>query len=143
MGRIAGTEEDGTINSNTLAEWISKVRTLCKQHAREVIGDQMIGQLLSRCSEGKDGIWPCEPIRDVIEDIASDELGEGMSIGIYNAGGASISMGDGGEERNLASKYRNWSRQLAFEYPYVADLLEKIARSYDRDADYWATYIDD
>ena len=143
IGRIPGTKEDGTLNRDTLAEWISEVRILCKQHAREAIGDQMIGQLLSRCPEGEDGIWPCKPIRDVIEDIASDELGKGMLIGIYNAGNASFNMATGSEERNLASKCRNWSRQLAFEYHYVAALLEKIACYSDSDANYWATYDED
>jgi hypothetical protein len=40
----------------------------------------------------------------------------------------------GKQERELAAKYRNWSRQLAFEYPYVANLVAQIAHSYDRDA---------
>ena len=142
MGQIPGTKEDGTINRDTLAKWISEVRILCKQHAREAIGDQMIGQLLSRCPKGEDGIWPCKPIRDVIEDIASDELGKGMLIGIYKPGNASFNMATGSEERNLASKCRDWSRQVAIEYPYVDGLLQKIARFYDCDAENWATYQD-
>ena len=39
------------------------------------------------------------------------------------------------DERVLATKYRTWSRQLAFDYPYVASLLEEIAARYDHEAD--------
>jgi hypothetical protein len=42
----------------------------------------------------------------------------------------------GGQERDLAAKYRGWSQKLAFEYPYVARVLEDIAASYDREAEW-------
>jgi hypothetical protein len=46
--------------------------------------------------------------------------------------------GDGGDqERDLAATYRNWARQLAFEYPYVASVVEGIAEGYDREAEMW------
>jgi hypothetical protein len=46
--------------------------------------------------------------------------------------------GDGGDqERDLAAMYRNWARRLAFEYPYVASVVEGIAERYDREAEMW------
>jgi hypothetical protein len=39
--------------------------------------------------------------------------------------------------RDLAEKYRNWARQLAFEYPYVAGVVEGIAQRYDQEAEMW------
>ena len=42
----------------------------------------------------------------------------------------------GGHEREIAVKYRGWSQQRAFEYPYVASVLEEIAASYDREAEW-------
>lgn len=42
-------------------------------------------------------------------------------------------MEDGGEqERELADKYRAWSRRLSFEYPYVSGVLGRIADDYER-----------
>ncbi len=134
---IPGTREGGAIDVDELTRWISEVRRLCEQHARRVIGDHAIGKLLSACAAGADGIWPCEPVRQVLEDIASKEMASGMSIGLYNSRGASWRGEGGAEERALASKYRNWSKQLAFEYPFVATMLEDIARSYDHDAERW------
>ena len=64
---------------------MEQVRVLACRYGRADIGDQMIGQLLSHCSASEVGVWPCEPVRDVIEGIASSEIAIGMSIGIRNA----------------------------------------------------------
>jgi hypothetical protein len=59
---------------------------------------------------------------------------KGFQIGVYNSRGVHARGEGGGPDRALAEKYRNWSRQLAFEYPYVAKVLEGIALEYDREA---------
>ena len=142
MERIPGTDEEGVIDESKLKNWIEDSRTLCEKYARKDIGDQIIGQILSSCPVGDDGVWPCEPVRRILEDVKSEHIVVGMSIGVRNARGVTTrSFGDGGEqERDLAAKYRDWSRKLSFEYPYVAKkLLEEIAHQYDYDAQHWDT----
>ena len=141
MERIPGTDEEGVIDESRLKNWIKDVQMLCNKHDRKDIGDQTVGQILSLCPAGDDGVWPCEPVRRVIEDIESEHIAIGMSIGVRNARGVTTrGFGDGGDqERELAAKYRDWSKKLSFEYPYVAKLLEEIARQYDYDAQYWDT----
>jgi len=80
------------------------------------------------------GVWPCAVVREVLEEMGSPDIALGMLIGVYNSRGVHWRGEGGAQERGLAEKYRNWSRQLAFEYPYVANLLEQIATGYDRDA---------
>ncbi len=133
--RIPGTADDGTINLADLRVWVTEARSLCREYGRAEIGDQMIGQILAAAPVGDDGIWPCKPVREVLEDIASPEIALGMGVAVYNSRGVHYRGEDGAEDRALALKYRAWSRQLAFEYPYVADLVEQIAARYDRDAD--------
>jgi hypothetical protein len=131
--RIPGTRDDGTINPGDLRTWLKETRAMCAKHGRAEIGDQKIGELMAAAPVGEDGIWPCVAVREALEEVGSDDLAIGMSIGVYNSRGVhSRSMDDGGKpERFLAMKYRNWSRQLAFEYPYVAGILEQIAARYD------------
>ena len=136
-GRIPGTRADGRINLGELRTWLEQVRTLTREYGRIDIGDQMIGQLLSHCPPGEDGIWPCEPVREAIDDIKSQEIATGMSIGLRNARGATLRGKGGTQERELAGKYRNWSRELSFEHPFTAMLLEQIATSYDCEAIWW------
>ena len=101
---------------------------------RAKIGDQIIGEILANAPIGDDGIWPCAPVRAVLEEIGSQDIAVGMGIGVYNSRGVHSRDEGGNQERELAEKYRNWSRQLAFEYPFVANLVGQIAMRYDRDA---------
>ena len=134
--RIPGTASDGTINTEALLQWLNEARSLCTQYGRAEIGDECIGQLLSRAKAGDDGIQPCLAISEAMEAIASPDIAQGYAIGIYNARGAHW-RGEGGEqERALSAMYRDWSRRRAIEYPYVGSVLERIARSYDRDAEW-------
>ncbi|MCG8318767.1 MAG: HigA family addiction module antitoxin [Cytophagales bacterium] len=140
---IPGTNDNREIDLTSLKQWIAGVRLLCLEHAREETGDLSIGQLLSNAPVGEDGIWPCEPVREALEDIGSEHIGRGVSVGIFNSGGATIRGGDGGDqERELAQKYRIWSQKLSYEYPYVSKILEDVAKSYDHSANYWDTHED-
>ena len=72
-----------------------------------------------------------------MESIASEDIANGFEIGVCNARGmVSRSPEEGGEqERELSAKYRVWAQRLAFDYPFVAGIVERIAKSYDRDAE--------
>jgi len=133
--RIPGTDENGTINAADLKTWVTETRSLCLEHGRVAIGDEKIGQILSAAPVGTDGVWPCEPVREVLEDIASREIAIGMGVAVYNARGMHRIREDAADERTLAAKYRAWSRKLAFRHPYVATLVEEIAARYDHEAD--------
>jgi addiction module HigA family antidote len=133
--RIPGTDDHGTINAADLKTWVTETRSLCLEHGRAAIGDQKIGQILSAAPVGTDGIWPCEPVRDVLEDVASREIATGIGVAVYNARGMHRIREDAANERELAAKYRSWARKLAFGHPYVATLVEEIAAGYDREAE--------
>lgn len=113
---------------------MSEARGLCEKYGRKDIGDQMIGKILSAAQPGADGLWPCEAVREVLEEVRAKEIAIGMSVGRYNARGATWRGQGGDQERELAEMYRNWSKRLSFEYPFTAELLEMMARSYDHDA---------
>ena len=137
--RIPGTQADGSIDLQALKEWVEQARVLARQYGRADKGDRMIGQLLSHCLAGEDGVWPCEAVRDAIEGIASSEIAIGMFAGIRNAH-EETPHGEGDTQvRELADQYRRWSREIAFDHPYTSNLLEQIARNYDDEAKWWFT----
>jgi addiction module HigA family antidote len=133
--RIPGTDDNDTINAADLKTWVTETRALCLELGRAAIGDQKIGQVLSAAPVDADGVWPCEPVRDVLEDVASREIAIGMGVAVYNATGMHRIMEDAADERGLAAKYHTWARKLAFGHPYVATLVEEIAARYDREAE--------
>lgn len=134
--RIPGTDQDGNVNAEALLTWVIEVRRLCTEHGRVEIGDERIGELLSRDPVKENGEWPCLPICQVLQRISSQEIGRGFQIGVYNGRGVhSRRIGEGGaQERELAAKYRDWAKLRAFDYPFVSNVLESIAADYEREA---------
>ena len=135
--RIPGTQATGYVDAQALSQWVAEVRRLCGEHGRAGVGDRRIGELLSRAPSDDDGSWPCRPVCEVLESIASEDIANGFAIGVYNTRGVvSRSLDEGGaQERELSARYRAWAQRLAFDYPYVAKILERIAEGYDRDAE--------
>lgn len=134
--KIPGTDENGHIDTAALVAWVAQVRQLLHKHARGIIGDQYLGQLLAKAPEGENSTWPCEAVCEAMERMASPKVGQGFRIGVHNSRGAHWRSEGGEQERELAAKYRAWAERLHFEYPYVGELLEDIAVSYEREAEW-------
>lgn len=64
---------------------------------------------------------------------------DGMEIGLHNSRGVMWRGPGGRQERNLASKYRAFSRQLQADYPVTARMLERVAQMYDGQAEWHDT----
>ncbi len=134
--RIPGTRDDGTIDPETLEEWIKEARVLAKEAGREDIADSRIGIMLSTAPMGSDGNWPAEPVRDVIDLFRSKPMIEGFRTGKYNRRGVTSRLPrDGGElERLEAAKYRNWAQAINYIHPHTAKALDALADVYDQEA---------
>jgi hypothetical protein len=133
--RIPGHNDLGELEAGRLAKWIATVRQSCAELGRADVADACIGKVLSSAPVSKDGVWPCEPVRDVMEDVQSESMMRGASIGIYNSRGAHFRGEGGDQERELAEKYRNWSQALQVSHPFVASkLLMGLAKTYEHEA---------
>ena len=137
VGLLPGVDTGGRGDVDVLSRWVAEARRLCAEHGRAGIGDDRIGQLLSRAPAAEDGSWPCRPVCEVLQTIASRDVAAGFEVGVYNARGVhSRSLDEGGvQERALSAKYRAYAERLTFDYPYVANLLERIAAAYDWEAE--------
>jgi len=132
---LPGTDSDGTVDLTALLNWVAEVRGLCEEHDRAAIGDQAIGQLLSRIDPvPEEGAWPRAEVCEVLERTAAKDIGVGFCIGVHNARGVHYGAEDGDPERRLSAKFRRLASERAFDYPFVAGLLEEIASGYDREA---------
>lgn len=136
IAHVPGREKDGPIRLEALQQWLTEARQLCAQHGRAQTGDHCIGQWLSREPSEDNGVWPCLPICEAMEAIASEDIASGFRLGVINARGAHWRAEGGSQERELSAKYRNWAQQLAFDFPYVSRVIESIAASYDREAEW-------
>jgi addiction module HigA family antidote len=133
--RIPGHNDLGELEAERLAKWIATVRQSCAELGRADIADMCIGKVLSCAPIGKDGVWPCEPVRDVMEDVQSESMMRGAHTGVYNSRGVHWGGEGGDQERELAEKYRKWGQVLQVSHPFVASrLLMGLAKTYHQDA---------
>ena len=140
LSYIPGEDNSGKINTEKLEGWVKQVITLAEKNGCRNIVEFFIGKLLGYCQNGEDGIWPCEGVRDLVENMHSKNMIEGMYIEKRNSRGVtSRSLGDGGtQEWEIVKQYQEWSRQIAINHPFVADeLLGQLAKSYQNEAEMW------
>ncbi len=131
-----GLEADGHWNAERLRLWARRARHLLADRDRIDIGDQQIGQMLSGSPKGSDGVWPAEVVRELIEDIGSQQLELGFVIGIEGGRGVTVrGPYDGGDqERKLAAQYRDWSTAIINVWPRTGMALRIVAEHYEREA---------
>jgi len=95
-----------------------------------------LGKMFANSLVGKDGVWPCEPVRDVIEELQSEPIISGARTARYNQRGAHFRGEGGDQERELAAQYRAWADALQFTHPFVSSqLLMGMVRTYEREAE--------
>ena len=137
---VPGHDDLGELQVERLAEWVKKVRDACASLGRLEVADFCVGKLLSVAPVGKDGVWPCEPVRQVMEDVRSKAMMEGAHNGLYNSRGVTLRGEGGGQERALADKYRAWANALQYSHPFVAsELLMDMVKTYEYEASRWDT----
>ena len=131
-----GRLSDGTIDDAAMRTWVTSARLALADADRTDIGDEVIGQTFAHSPAGSDGIWPAEPVRELIESIGSRELENGLVLGRLNSRGVTTrGLYDGGQqERVLAAQYRDWSTSTKTSWPRTSRILRSIAESYERDA---------
>lgn len=134
---LPGQRADGSIDSVAVTEWVLRARSLCREYGRAAIGDQQIGQVLAHLpADPEDAIWPHRVVRELLEQLDSENIAKGVRVGRFNARGiTSRGPYDGGaQERELADKYEAEVQVVAIKWPRTAQLLRTLARFYRYDA---------
>lgn len=133
---LPGTREDGSVDGDQLMSWVRAARLAFADSGRAAVGDEQIGEVLACSPLGKDGAWPVEEVRDVIDMVGSPRLDNGVHIGRVNRRGiTSRGVFDGGDqERALEAQYRGWAEALSIQWPRTARILSGIADGYRDDA---------
>ena len=136
-----GLRDDGSIDPAALRSWIAEARRLLRDADRSEVGEQCIGQVLWSAPEGSDGIKPGTAIRELLEELRSNQIETGLRLAIVNSQGATCRALDAGgdQERQLAADYHRQADQLKYQWPRTASILTGVARSYE----YYARWEDE
>lgn len=136
--RVPGMRDDDTVDEALLRDWCKRARQLAEEAGRLGVCDIHIGELFSKSKQhDDDGAWPCRAVRRVASEIATEALADGMSCGISNLRGATFRGSGGDQERNLADDFRQRANRIRFESPFVAQVLDSVAKGYEREAKWW------
>lgn len=141
--RIPGASDEGSIEPGKLRTWVQDARSRLRLLGRVEIGDQRIGRLLAAASADQSGVWPRREVCAALQDVATKELEIGFVAGGLQRRGVWTRGAEegGGQERDLAARYRAWAASVVPEFPFVAGVLREIAKYYDHqagDMDTWA-----
>ena len=134
LSRIPGHDEKGVLSADKLTEWVRRAREFCNASGHRSTGDYQIGQLLSKAPDGEDGVWPCAPVREVLDSVLNDNIEEGFQIGRRNLRGVHARAAGGTQERAWAARYEEWAKACDYSFPRVAAALRGLAKGYLRDA---------
>lgn len=131
--KIPGMQEDGMIDEAELREWIDVARALARECDRLEVADRCIGQLLAKYSEDSP-YWPERTIFQVIEDINTEELKEGYSVGMLKKRGVTTrgAFDGGGIEHERAEYFGELASELVFDYPNVSEVFRRLQDDYGR-----------
>jgi addiction module HigA family antidote len=135
LRQMPGHNDLGELEAVRLAKWVSTVREKCSELGRSEIADICLGKLFSHASTDPDGVWPCEPVRQVMEELQSEKVSQGARTGLYNQRGVVWRGEGGGQERELAQKYLRWAEALQYSHPFVSsNLLMDMVKTYELEA---------
>jgi len=129
--------DDTIVDPGVLREWVIQARNLAKDADRLKVCDIQIGHVLSYSPTSPDGSWPCLEVRDLVEEIRSPELENGLQTGKYNQRGV-ICRGKGGQQEwDLVKQYRELADKVRNRWPRTAGILGALAKGYENEAKEW------
>ena len=134
--QVPGGRAGHSIDEKALFRWVHAARALARDRGLLEVCDSQIGEVCAYAPEESDGTWPCVPVRDVLEEIGTEDVIGGFSAGIYNKRAVfTKSMREGGtQERALAGQYRGFADACKIEWPQTAAALRRVAQAYEEDA---------
>ncbi len=134
--RLPGTGPDGPVDPAELRRWVTRVLELAAVSGRRRVAEALIGQILASAPADDDGTWPCQPVRQLLEELQSERVERNLAARLYNSRGVTVrDPEDGGkQERALAEQYRAQASTFSNSWPQTAAVLRNLASMYDTDA---------
>lgn len=127
-------EENNTVSEKKLKAWVEEFDELLAVSGDDSLSDLYLGRLFSFSPLGEDGHMPCEAVREIIEERASDDLNRKYKVSLFNQRGV-FSPSDGKGERRIAETYRENADYLNARWPRTARIYYELADTYSHDAE--------
>ena len=131
--RFCPGEENGTINTRILKEWIETFRQQLTNQGQYYLFYEKLGHLFAFSPKGEDGIVPHESIRHIIEQSENNDIINGFVNSIYFDRGV-YALTAGKNESRLAQEYSKLAKRLQIYYPKTAKIYSSLSERYKYDS---------
>lgn len=126
--------EGGYVDADKLINWISELEVGLTKNKQLRLLDMLLGKLFSYSPKGKDGFYPAEEVRIVIENRNSKALENAYVMEVFNSRGVYCSSG-GAEERKLALGYKKNADGIRLSSPISAKIYDHLYERYIYEAE--------
>ncbi len=130
-GSFCPCEKNGRVDLEELKLWVYTFKEILKQQKQEKFFNPILGRLFAYSPIGEDGYYPHESVREVIEEIADEELNDAYVTAEYNKRGI-YSPNAGVTEKEMSLKYKANADALRLFYTETAKIYDKLYDSYIR-----------
>lgn len=127
-------ESNGKVDKEALFNWIAEFKELLEQQHQGSLFTCLLGRIFAYSPIGEDGYYPCESIRDAIQQYGDESLENEYVVSVFNQRGIFSPTG-GNAERELADKYKKNADAVRIKYSKVASIYDKLCERYLYDAD--------
>jgi len=127
-------ENSGDIDLNELKEWVQRFKDKLKKQKQLNLFGHELGRLFAYSPAGKDGYYPHESIREVIEELKDESLKNSYIIAERNKRGV-YSPNAGKTEKEMALRYKENADQIRIQYSESAKIFDDLHKSYYYDSE--------
>ena len=131
--RFCPGEENGSINTTILNEWIAAFKQRLIDQGQEYLLFKKLGHLFAYSPKGKDGIVPHESVRSIIEQSDNNDIIVGFVSSVY-FGRGTYALSAGKDEYRLAQEYSKIAERLQICYPKTAKIYFSLSERYKNDS---------
>ncbi len=133
-----GLTTDGTFDASAMRQWMASARIAFAKAGLSEVGDFYLGKVLGCSPKSADGAWPLPAVCDLIDEINDAHFDEGLVAEMCSALSSSVrGIYEGGrQEREIAQRYRTWSKQIRPRSRHTARLLKQAAEMYEKRAEH-------
>ena len=122
----------GRVNAAILKKWVDEIEGLAEKYQCTRVNDTVLGKILSQSPVGADGIWPTDIVCEILEEHHSEDIKRGFICGKVNQ--RCVYFVTYGEESRLAKDYDSYAEKLEALYPYTAEIVRCLGKSYKAQA---------
>lgn len=134
---LPSINKDMELNEPDFRAFVKEVRVQSEALGILDACDGVLGRILSHSPREDDEKSILTMVADILDLSDAKDLRRSFGTGIFNQIGVHMRDKGGNQERALADKYRKYAEPWIISHPYVAQMFEDMARSYEDTAKYW------